>query len=237
MSFVAAVQSGFRNYARFGGRASRSEYWWFVLFGTVAQSLASIINETLGLVATLALAIPSLAVGARRMHDVNKSGWWILVPVVNLVLACRKTIEVNSRPAPSVDRLTHVDSPVRDTYVAKVSDLTRSQLTSSYREMPRPQPRAHSGYRYRNAPQSAVDACVEALKLAGVECKIATFEADIDRIIVASDMNTALTKQMKGLPPDAVELILGTEKNEAAITVSELLAPIIRQHLGPWLEK
>ncbi|MFZ9707534.1 MAG: DUF805 domain-containing protein, partial [Ilumatobacteraceae bacterium] len=41
MSFVAAIQSGFRNYAKFRGRATRSEYWWFFLFTVLAQSVAS----------------------------------------------------------------------------------------------------------------------------------------------------------------------------------------------------
>ena len=241
MDLIDSVKSGFRNYARFEGRASRGEYWWFTLFNIVAQLLASTINETLGLVVSLALIIPSIAVGVRRMHDVSKSGWWILFPVVNLLLACRKSTELDSPLAPNQDRPTQVGSPSEDAEDARGSNFIRSQSTTSHRETPRPQPRADSGYRYRNAPVSAVEACVGALRSAGVVCKIPTFEADIDRIIVASDLTASLNKQIQGLPqgltPDMLKLLRGTEEAQAQEVFNERLASIIRQHLGPWLKK
>jgi len=77
MSFVAAIQSGFRNYAKFRGRATRSEYWWFFLFTVLAQSVASSIDENFGNIVGLAVFLPGLAVHVRRIHDTGRSGWWV----------------------------------------------------------------------------------------------------------------------------------------------------------------
>jgi uncharacterized membrane protein YhaH (DUF805 family) len=81
-----------QNYATFKGRARRSEYWYFTLFNaliTVGIGLISIyVSPYLSNIYTLATIIPSIAVGIRRMHDVDKSGWFILIPFYNLYLAC-----------------------------------------------------------------------------------------------------------------------------------------------------
>ena len=77
MSFVNAVKSGFRNYAKFRGRAGRSEYWWFFLFTLLAQGVASSISEGFGNLIGLALFLPGLAVQIRRLHDTGRSGWWV----------------------------------------------------------------------------------------------------------------------------------------------------------------
>ena len=77
MSFAAAIQSGFRNYVKFRGRATRTEYWWFFLFTVLAQSVASSINESFGNLVGLAVFLPGLAVHVRRMHDTGRSGWWV----------------------------------------------------------------------------------------------------------------------------------------------------------------
>jgi uncharacterized membrane protein YhaH (DUF805 family) len=74
MSFVAAIQSGFRNYVKFKGRATRSEYWWWTLFTLVIQA-ASFIFAGLGDLLSLAVLVPSIAVAIRRMHDTNHRGW------------------------------------------------------------------------------------------------------------------------------------------------------------------
>jgi len=86
MSFVSAIQSGFRNYVNFKGRATRSEYWWWAL---IAQIVTSGVSEGLGAVVTLVLLVPGIAVAIRRMHDTNHRGWWQLFPIVNLVFALR----------------------------------------------------------------------------------------------------------------------------------------------------
>ena len=85
----------YKNYANFEGRARRSEYWYFTLFYYVLAIVLSLIDGAIGngvgyLATALALGtiVPSIAVGVRRMHDVGKSGWYILIPIYNLILAC-----------------------------------------------------------------------------------------------------------------------------------------------------
>jgi len=81
-----------QNYADFKGRARRSEYWYFVLFNIIFSfSLALTDMYThfpLQGLYSLFVLLPSIAVGVRRMHDVGKSGWFLLIPIYNLVLAC-----------------------------------------------------------------------------------------------------------------------------------------------------
>ena len=83
MTPIQAIQSVFRNYANFNGRASRSEYWWFGLFLTIIAIALSVVFDSLSEVgaALLALAVipPSLAVSVRRLHDTDNSGWWFLI--------------------------------------------------------------------------------------------------------------------------------------------------------------
>lgn len=80
-------------YADFNGRARRSEYWYFALFNLIIYYLIAFIgiytfnnNRYLALAYNLAVLIPYIAVGVRRMHDVNKSGWYILIPIYNFIL-------------------------------------------------------------------------------------------------------------------------------------------------------
>ena len=88
MSFAAAIKSGFRNYANFKGRAARSEYWWWTLFTFLVTAVASsLFGDDFSSAVSFALLLPSVAVAVRRMHDVNRRGWWVLVPIVNLVFA------------------------------------------------------------------------------------------------------------------------------------------------------
>jgi uncharacterized membrane protein YhaH (DUF805 family) len=82
----------FQNYANFSGRARRSEYWFFVLFNTLAYILLAFIGVAmrfpfLAVIYVLVALIPSIAVAVRRMHDVNKSGWYSLIPIYSLILA------------------------------------------------------------------------------------------------------------------------------------------------------
>lgn len=92
MGFRGSVESALRQYATFGGRAPRAEYWWFYLFTILVGLAASIIDGAAGTnlvspLASLALFLPSLAVGVRRLHDSNLSGWWILAPMLCGILA------------------------------------------------------------------------------------------------------------------------------------------------------
>ena len=91
MGFSEAVQSGFSNYANFAGRATRSEYWYWVLFQVIVSIAASVLDSmvwgvgALNALVGLGLLLPSLAVGVRRLHDLGKSGWtflWGLIPIL-----------------------------------------------------------------------------------------------------------------------------------------------------------
>ena len=88
-----AISVCFKKYATFGGRASRSEFWYFYLFyiiilfiGSVVETAAGIAN--LSYLCIIPLWLPQLAVSVRRMHDTDRSGWFILVPIYNLILLC-----------------------------------------------------------------------------------------------------------------------------------------------------
>ncbi|WP_029525996.1 DUF805 domain-containing protein [Polaromonas glacialis] len=81
MNFGQAISSCLSNYATFSGRASRSEFWWFFLFQVLASAAASMLSEKLSGLVSLALLLPALAVGARRLHDIGKSGWWQLLMI------------------------------------------------------------------------------------------------------------------------------------------------------------
>jgi len=84
MNFQQSIEKCFKNYANFNGRATRSEYWWFILFGVLVSIGTSIIDfifdptgnfVLFNAIATLALIIPQLSAGCRRLHDTGKSGW------------------------------------------------------------------------------------------------------------------------------------------------------------------
>jgi len=84
-----------KNYANFEGRARRSEYWYYTLFYYIIYIVLAFGDASIGseigiltVILSLGLFIPSIAVSVRRMHDVGKSGWYILIPIYNLILAC-----------------------------------------------------------------------------------------------------------------------------------------------------
>jgi uncharacterized membrane protein YhaH (DUF805 family) len=89
MSFTEAIASVLRNYATFRGRAPRSEYWYFALFAFLLGVATSIVDMLLfpiwtnfspvNSLASLALLLPSISVGVRRLHDIDRTGWWVLI--------------------------------------------------------------------------------------------------------------------------------------------------------------
>jgi uncharacterized membrane protein YhaH (DUF805 family) len=74
-----------QKYADFEGTATRSEFWWFILFIIVIDALLGIASRPLTGVFGLAMLLPYFAVGVRRLHDTNRSGWWWLVGLVPFV--------------------------------------------------------------------------------------------------------------------------------------------------------
>ena len=87
-------QDGFNKYSSFRGRARRPEFWYFVLFNFLVQLVLGIVDATvfgmdnlspLSNLYSLAVLVPSLAVGARRLHDIGRSGWWQLIMFIPLV--------------------------------------------------------------------------------------------------------------------------------------------------------
>lgn len=80
----------FSNFVNFKGRARRKAYWMFVLFNMVASIVLSGLDALLGLgflavVYGLVMLLPSLAYAARRLHDTNRSGWWLLLLLIPLI--------------------------------------------------------------------------------------------------------------------------------------------------------
>lgn len=89
------IESAKRNlatgtYAQFSGRASRSEYWWFALASLLVIFVAAFVDAIAGtavvtVLAYLFLIIPGIAVSVRRLHDTNRSGWYLLLNLVPLI--------------------------------------------------------------------------------------------------------------------------------------------------------
>ena len=79
MDFVQAIKSCLGQYATFSGRATRSEFWWFFLFQVLVMVATSMLGDVINGIALLALLLPALAVGARRLHDIGRTGWWQLL--------------------------------------------------------------------------------------------------------------------------------------------------------------
>jgi DNA-binding CsgD family transcriptional regulator len=89
MTFFESISTCLRKYADFNGRASRPEFWWFALAVTLVASALTYLSQALASAFLVAVLLPFLAAGARRLHDTGKSGWWqffILAPVGGIVL-------------------------------------------------------------------------------------------------------------------------------------------------------
>ncbi|MCF6195431.1 MAG: DUF805 domain-containing protein [Emcibacter sp.] len=91
MEFKDAVKSAFSKYFTISGRACRSEYWYYVLFiilvsfGLMMVSMIIPFLAMLGMVFSLATIIPSITVAIRRLHDIDRSGWWLLISFIPLI--------------------------------------------------------------------------------------------------------------------------------------------------------
>lgn len=94
MDFATSVKTCMtRKYAMFSTRASRSEFWFFQLFVLLMTFVASIIDDLIldsdlapiSLIVSIAIITPSIAVGARRLHDIGRSGWWQLLWLIPIL--------------------------------------------------------------------------------------------------------------------------------------------------------
>jgi uncharacterized membrane protein YhaH (DUF805 family) len=92
LPIVAATRDGFSRYADFSGVSTRSQYWYFTLalfLATLAFQFAA--GDTAANIFSVLTLLPQIAVSIRRMHDVGKSGWFILIPIYNFILLVTPT--------------------------------------------------------------------------------------------------------------------------------------------------
>jgi len=96
MNFQTAVKTCLTKYVTVSGRAARSEYWYWVLFGVLVGIVANIVDAILfggnsrpvSSIVSLAILLPGIAVSVRRLHDLDRSGWWyllVLIPVIGWI--------------------------------------------------------------------------------------------------------------------------------------------------------
>lgn len=96
MTFFESVETCLSKFVTFTGRATRSEYWWFYLACMIVSYAVGFLDGLMdgsGVMSTivaLVFCIPIIAAGIRRMHDTGHCGWFILIPIYNLVLLCIK---------------------------------------------------------------------------------------------------------------------------------------------------
>jgi uncharacterized membrane protein YhaH (DUF805 family) len=122
MGFGQAISTGFSNYVNFSDRAARSEYWYWILFYFIGAIVTGAIDAAIGMSITtglfgLAMLLPNLAVSIRRLHDLDRTGWWILIgliPIVGwiilLIWYCTKGTDGQNRFGP--DPLAGVAAPM-----------------------------------------------------------------------------------------------------------------------------
>ena len=88
MPIISSVTKGFVRYADFSGRTTREDYWWFTTAIVLASFIPSfilisigfsVLAENLSWLLTLVCLLPSLSISVRRLHDINRSGWWLLM--------------------------------------------------------------------------------------------------------------------------------------------------------------
>ena len=108
MDFMTSIKTCFQKYATFDGRAGRAEFWWFALATFLASAVLGMVSQTLQGIFSLAVLLPSLAVGARRLHDIGKTAWLLLlwlIPVIGWILliywACQPSGAANEYGAPA----------------------------------------------------------------------------------------------------------------------------------------
>ncbi len=89
LTFYESIRECLTKYAEFNGQASRSEFWWFMLFIILVASASAYLSEILTSVFLIAILLPLLAAGTRRLRDSGQSAWWqlfLLVPVGGIIV-------------------------------------------------------------------------------------------------------------------------------------------------------
>jgi len=89
MTFQQSIAACLTKYADFHGTASRSEYWWFVLFLTLAGAVAGVLGENYLAIFSIAMLLPLLAAGTRRLRETGRSGWaqlYALIPIAGPIM-------------------------------------------------------------------------------------------------------------------------------------------------------
>ncbi len=92
MKFKESIGHGFNNYAEFEGRETLSTFWWWILFVTL---VSAVLETKEGLIIfqdlwSIAILLPNISSAVRRLHDVNRSGWYLLIPIYNVILLCQR---------------------------------------------------------------------------------------------------------------------------------------------------
>jgi uncharacterized membrane protein YhaH (DUF805 family) len=116
MGFGQAISAGFSNYFNFRDRSTRSAYWYFVLFLAILAVVTVILDialfgfqvvEPISGLAGLATLIPALSLSVRRLHDISRTGWWVLlalIPIIGwiilIVWACQPTVPQTNEYGP-----------------------------------------------------------------------------------------------------------------------------------------
>lgn len=101
MTFEETIKTCFKKYADFNGRASRSEYWWWSLFLVLGSLATAIIGDKAYALFSLGTLLPSFAVGCRRLHDVDKSGWFqllYLIPILGWIPLIYWSVQDSKEP-------------------------------------------------------------------------------------------------------------------------------------------
>jgi len=101
MTFGESIKTCFSKYADFSGRASRSEYWWWFLFVVLVSAATGLISDKLTAGFSLAVLLPGIAVSVRRLHDIDKSGWFLLlnfIPVIGWVILLYWAVQEGREP-------------------------------------------------------------------------------------------------------------------------------------------
>ena len=116
VDFQEAVRLGFQNYVKFEGRSSRGAYWYWALFAMILSIVTGLIDgllfpatmgSPLNTIASLATILPGIAVGVRRLHDIGRSGWWILIALT--VIGVLLLIYWNCQPGQRSDNAFGAD--------------------------------------------------------------------------------------------------------------------------------